>query len=164
MRRSASKEVGSYLAWRIREWIKSGKTSAELAKVAGISGAQVSDVLHGNTGAGWKTAEGLGRAFGMSMAEVLSAAEEWAKTHAPPAKEPPRQPAPARDRRAHAAELAEEHEVSAEAIASVLSEPEDVKRSTVWWILRMLRRDLELAETNVEPAVRTSRTITRSRG
>jgi plasmid maintenance system antidote protein VapI len=77
---SKSKELGAYLAWRIREWIKSGKgrTSAELAKLAGISGAQVSNLRHGHTGAGWKTAEGLGRVFEMSMPELIAAAEKWA--------------------------------------------------------------------------------------
>jgi transcriptional regulator with XRE-family HTH domain len=148
MSRSTTAEIAGYLQWRVREEIKAGKTATELAKLAGVSGAQISELKNRGIGAGWQTAEGLARVFGMTMPELLEAAAAWtAKSGAPPssARGTPRPVAPAQ-RRALAADLAREDGVSNEAIASVLKEPEDLERSTIWWILRMRRRDLELAE------------------
>ena len=151
MARSTSKEIAAYLQWRVREWVRSGKTARELARAAGISTAQVSELQNSGIGAGWKTAESLGRVFQLSMPELMAAAADWSTRHAPLT---PAAPDLREERRALASRLAREDGVSDEAIRLVLAEEptdQDMLRSTVWWILRMRRRDLDLAGST-EPA------------
>lgn len=145
MSRSTSAEIAGYLQWRIREWVRGGKTARDLAKLAGISTAQVSELQNAGIGAGWKTAERLAHAFGMSMPELMKAAADWS------ADRPAVVDANAERsrRRALAVELAREDGVSEKAIRNVLDQPaapRDSERSTVWWVLQMRRRDLELTE------------------
>jgi transcriptional regulator with XRE-family HTH domain len=145
MARSTSKEVAAYCQWRIREWVRSGKSARELAKAAGVSSTQISELQSQGIGAGWKTVEGLAKAFGMTMPELMTVANEWAASQ----PTPPPSPSLATSRRAHAADLAKEDGISDEAIRSVLAEPireEDAQRSTLWWALRMRRRDIALVE------------------
>jgi plasmid maintenance system antidote protein VapI len=142
-------QIARYLQWRVREWVSSGKTAAELAKLGEISGAQVSEVQNHAVGVGWKTADALAKAFGMTMPTLIAAATEWAAQDPAPAPPSVAQAAGRAHRRAVAADLAREDGISEEAIRDVLAapaSPADADASTVWWILRMRRRDLELAE------------------
>ncbi len=62
-------------------------------------------------------------------------------------------------RRFLAVDLAREDGVGEEAIASVLAEPvasQDAGRSRVWWVLRMRRRELDIAEGRHAPAAPAS--------
>lgn len=144
MSRSASQDIARYLQSRVKEWVGSGKTARMLAQEAKISEAQVSDVQNTATGVGWKTAESLARAFGMTMTQLIAAAEDWA------AKQPAAAPATRPDanrRRTLAAELAREDGVYEEAIASVMAAPvarEDEHLSTVGWVDRFRLRQLEM--------------------
>lgn len=155
MLRTTSKEIGAYLQWRIREWIKSGRTAAELAKLAQISGAQVSDVLNGNAGAGWKTLEGLAKAFGSTPLELMSEAKEWTKGR--PAA--PDEPAA----RALAAKLAREAGVSEVAVASVLLETptaEQLAWPALRWANYMQQRAMDLMSHTAERPAPTQSVIT----
>lgn len=147
MARSTSEELAGYLQHRAKEWVKSGKPARQLAKAAGVSSAQISVLINDGVGAGWKTAEGMGKVFGMTMPELIDAAREWTASQ-PERRSPPTQAA---RRRALAAELSIEDGVSDEAVKSVLDEPlrdEDGALSTFRWILRMKRREIALAEAS----------------
>ena len=140
-RPTTNEVIAAYLRWRVEEWVRAGKSARQLARAAGVSSTQISVLRSTGTGAGWKTMEGLGKVFGLTTEQLLRVSKEWAADRPAPA------PAPSvgTKRRTHAAELAREDGVSEEAITSVLSEPireEDANRSTVWWIKRILRRDL----------------------
>jgi hypothetical protein len=140
-----SAAVARYLQFRVREWVASGKSARGLAASAGISGAQVSDLMNQGVGAGWKTTKALATVFGMSVQDLITVAEEWAQSQPAPLT----MPGQATKRRAAAADLAREDGVSEEAIDSVLSEPlreSDEKRSTLYWALRMKRRELSFDE------------------
>jgi hypothetical protein len=143
-RPSTHAEIAAYLQWRAKEWVRSGRPARELAKAAGVTPAQISNLINHGEGAGWKTIEGMMRVFGLTMPELADLAREWAKDQ--PA--PPLSPSLAAKRRAHAAELCVEDDMMEEAIRSVLDEPlreEDAKHSTVWWIKRMIHREAALA-------------------
>jgi hypothetical protein len=141
-RPATNEAIGAYLRWRVEEWVKAGKSARQLAKAAGVSTTQISVLRSTGAGAGWKTMEGRGKVFGLSTEQLLQVSKEWA------ADRPTATPGPsvAAKRRAVAAELAREDEsISSEAIKSVLDEPlrdEDANRSTIWWIKRILRRDV----------------------
>lgn len=81
MAQTSNEEVARYLRHRLREWIKSGHTAIELARLAGVSTALLSQFQSRTTGAGWKTVEGLGRAFGMDMQQTLAASKAYAETN-----------------------------------------------------------------------------------
>jgi transcriptional regulator with XRE-family HTH domain len=153
MARSTSIEIAQYLQYRVREAIQGGKTAAELAREAGVSNAQISELKNRGVGAGWQTAEGLAKAFGMTMPELLEAAKRWAEIHQKRSSVGSEaggdQTKEVDARRELAAQLAEEDGVSPAAIRSVMGEPvspENLGRSTIWWALQMRRRELDLLE------------------
>lgn len=161
MARSTSPDVALYLQHRVREAINAGQTAAQLAKGAKVSAAQISELKNRAVGAGWQTAEGLARVFGMTMPQLMDAAAKWAREQR--VHDVPEQPVPPGKpelvaRRLLAAQLAREDGVQGDAISSVLEEepdPKDMTRSTVWWILRMKHRELEQirAVENIENEV-----------
>ncbi len=80
MSRAISEEITAFLQAKVREWLaaEASRTSAGLARQAGISAAQVSYLLNRGTHVGWKTATGLGLVFGyQSIGEVETAARRW---------------------------------------------------------------------------------------
>lgn len=162
MGRSTSTEVALYLQHRVREAIKAGQTAAQLAKAAKVSGAQISELKNRGIGAGWQTAEGLARVFGMTMPQLMELAAEWARQQSPAVAGTDRAAEGKPElvaRRLLAAQLAREDGVQEEAVVSVLHEEPDAKdavRSTVWWILRMKHRELELIRDleNIENGLR----------
>jgi transcriptional regulator with XRE-family HTH domain len=138
-------DIAAYLQWRVQEWVKSKRPAGQLAKAAGVSKAQISNLLNSGVGAGWKTMNGLAKAFGMTMPELMTVAKEWAAEQ----PLPPPSPTQAAERRKEAAKLCEADGIADEVIASVLDEPlraEDANKSTVWWIKRIIRRDTGFAD------------------
>ena len=84
MSRSIDPVLRDYLRARIQEWVsEDGHTAKGFAKLADISGAQVSDAI--NKGSiGWTTMDGAMRVFGFKSVGALEAeAEKWAATRAP---------------------------------------------------------------------------------
>jgi hypothetical protein len=91
--RTIDPTLRAYLQHRIRDWVSQpGHTARELARRAGVSGAQMSEAL--NRGAiGWTTLTGILPVFGLTLATVEEAARLWA------AKQPPGDLAPPSSRR-----------------------------------------------------------------
>lgn len=132
-------EILDFLRFRAKEWIKDGHSARELATAAGISPAQLSFFLSEAKGAGWKTANGLAAAFGLTFDQLWSEARRWAST----------QPKVnvALPNRTKAAELSREDGVHERAIRQVLEAPAlpgDERISVLAWARRMKLAELDL--------------------
>lgn len=92
--RSIDPAIRDYLQARVREWLAGeGRTGKDLAKLAGVSRAQISDAL--NKGQiGWRTMVGLSSVFGMGLGEMEAAAKQWASEHPGATPRPPRRVLP----------------------------------------------------------------------
>ncbi len=75
--------VSAYLALRVREWLVEapGRTQAGLAKAAGVSKTQISNLLDGSRGAGRKTLRGVAAAIGTSWPVIEEEAAAWKPEH-----------------------------------------------------------------------------------
>jgi transcriptional regulator with XRE-family HTH domain len=73
-----------YLQREIRALLaKEGSTGEELARVMGITGAQVSGIKSHGRGAGWKAVDGLATALGIPLEELIARARA-SQTESPP--------------------------------------------------------------------------------
>jgi transcriptional regulator with XRE-family HTH domain len=76
--RSIDPSLRAYLRHRIQEWLAvDGRTARELARLAGVSAAQISDAVNDGS-IGWKTMMGLLPAFGLTLGTLETAALQWA--------------------------------------------------------------------------------------
>ncbi len=123
MSRSIDPVLRAYLRHRIQEWLADEKrTARELAKLAGVSGAQISDAV--NEGSiGWKTMMGLLPVLGLSLGTIEAAAQQWQASR-PDASPPPP------SRRQGASRLCERPEWST-VIAAVLAEHGELESEDV---------------------------------
>lgn len=77
MAKPRDRALSDYVRVRIREWMASGKTLIELARVAKISNSAPSQVLSG-LGVGGKAGPGFARAFGFrDYDELVDTAYRW---------------------------------------------------------------------------------------
>jgi transcriptional regulator with XRE-family HTH domain len=102
---NADASVTAYVRHLIAEWLaRDGtRTAAALAKLAGLTAAQISLIRAGKSGVGIKAIRGLAPALGMSLAEIEEGAAEWASSQPAAPPSPDRYPA-----RAHAIDRAAE--------------------------------------------------------
>jgi transcriptional regulator with XRE-family HTH domain len=79
--------LNAYLAEKLEEWLRAGpkRTQAEAARIAKVSGAQLSNLRHESRGAGMKTIKGLSKLFGMSIGQIEEEAAKFASTRPRPA-------------------------------------------------------------------------------
>ena len=77
MSRSIDPVLRDYLRHRIQGWLAAdGRTARELAKLAGVSAAQISDAV--NEGSiGWKTMMGILPVLGLTLGTLEGAAQQW---------------------------------------------------------------------------------------
>lgn len=89
MAKSIDPTLRDYFRARMAEWVaQEGHTAKELASLAGLSGAQVSDAI--NKGSiGWGTMQGVMPVLGLRLDTVGAEAERWALTRAPADAPPP---------------------------------------------------------------------------
>lgn len=75
--------VSPYLAQLVKDWLAedTSRSQAALARAAGVSGAQVSNLLDGSRGAGRKTLRGIASALGTTWPDVEREAADWASKH-----------------------------------------------------------------------------------
>jgi hypothetical protein len=75
--RSIDPVLRDYLRHRIQGWLAAdGRTARELAKLAGVSAAQISDAV--NEGSiGWKTMMGILPVLGLTLGTLEGAAQQW---------------------------------------------------------------------------------------
>lgn len=73
----------AYLQARIKAWLAvPDRTARELARLAGVSGAQISEAV--SAGAiGWKTMTGLLPIFGLTLGSLEEEARRWAAQRRP---------------------------------------------------------------------------------
>jgi hypothetical protein len=78
--RQLDPHLRAYLQYRIRQWLEAepGRTSTQLADLAGVSRPMISDAM--NKGIlGWKTMTNLLPIFDLSLGTVHAMADEWAE-------------------------------------------------------------------------------------
>lgn len=82
MSRSIDPTLRAYLRHLIQEWTAAeGHTARELARLAGVSAAQISEAV--NEGSiGWKTMMGVLPVLGLSLGTIEAAAQQWAASRA----------------------------------------------------------------------------------
>lgn len=78
----------AYLQSEMRAWLSAepGRTGQDLARLAGLTGAQISTVKNHGRGAGWETVEGMAQVLGISTDDLKRRAlEAWStQSHEPP--------------------------------------------------------------------------------
>lgn len=140
--------VSAYAVERVRAWLQGGqgRTQAELARKAGVSTAQISNLLDGTRGAGKKTLRGIAAALETTWPELEEQAVAWGRARGMVASPTERYP-----HRVDAAKIATEGGISSAAIESVLGDALDSNEdpSVLWWLDRMRMREAMLRSQRV---------------
>jgi len=79
--KSAPDPLRAYLQYRVRAWIEEepGRRGYHLARLAGISGAQITQIKNGGKSVGIKAIRGLAAAFDMTVGQLEQEAGEWSR-------------------------------------------------------------------------------------
>lgn len=75
--RGSDPAVNAYAQYRVRRWLAEHGDGKTLAESAGVAESFVSTLKEHGSGVGWRSARGLAKAMGMTLAEFIEEADAW---------------------------------------------------------------------------------------